>query len=229
MEPAAAVRKLREYPVSFYLKFWSTDAQLVGEMMNIRPHLYHFHDRGGISIPASLALMLDDFPRERVGIEVVVERRNGDEVVEKIVPFAERERLARIIEIIQHNGRVFGDGSFDPTDGQVAMVEPFLSPTSCSAATCKAVVTSRGYLSPRIAILENQIPGPPVDVRSGNLFELLHSAAYVVERRYTLSCLCEEVPAGMAGAERTIQVGPTSVVPPMLQPVAGVREDQVAL
>lgn len=99
-------------------------------------------------------------------------------------------------------------------------MEPLLSPTSCSAATCKAVVTSRGYISPRIAVLENQIPGEPVDIRGRELFDVLHRTSYVVERRYTLSCLCEEIPLAIAGTKNSITVGPKSIIPPSLATAA---------
>jgi hypothetical protein len=217
MDVETAVRKLCDYPVSFYVKHWSTKPALVGEMMEIDPARYHFTEFEGVPVHAGLHRLMTSFPRERVGLEIVIERRNADEVVNTLVPFAEKHGLARIVEMIQHNGRVFGVGSFDPTEEQAAAVERLLSPTSCHLGTCKAVVTSRGYLSPRIAILEDQLPADRRDVRNQDLFALLHTTDYVVSRRYNLACLCEQIPLEMAGAQGRLQVGPTSVVPRALR------------
>jgi hypothetical protein len=83
-------------------------------------------------------------------------------------------------------------------------------------ATCKAVVTTQGYLSPRIAVLEGQIPRPARHVDEGELWELLHRTDYLVHRRYELSCLCEREPAALAAEEAGSLLGPTSVVAPAL-------------
>jgi len=197
-DPQTAIRRLRDYPVSFYFKLWSTNPALVSEMMRIPSEKYHYRDYHGQTIPAGLVNLLEEFPRERVGIEVVVERRNADEVVECLIPFADKNGLLRIVEMIQHNGRILSNQTFDPTPVQARNVETFLSPTSCSMATCKAVVTSRGYLSPRIAVLEQQIPGTPVHVEQGDLFDLLHHTNYIVDRRYdVINCLCEQLPKAL--------------------------------
>ena len=199
VDPDSAVRRLLGYPVSLYFKYWSMRPELVGEMMNIAPELYHYTDFKGTPLAAGLLRLISEFPRERIGIEVVVERRNATEAVEQIIPFAEKYGLARIVELAQHNGRLFNRGSFDPSPKQIERARPFLSPTSCSMATCKAVVTSRGFLSPRIAVLEHQIPGEPVHVGKGKLFKLLHHTDYLVERRYdVVNCLCEKIPLELA-------------------------------
>lgn len=214
-EPAEAVDRLVDFPVSLYVKMWSTQPSLVGQMMRIEPGKYHFTDYDGECVPTGMVHLLERLPRERLGIEVVVERRNADEVVERIVPFAERNGLSQIIEVIQHNGRTLGNASYDPTDDQVRAVTEMLSPTSCSLATCKAVVTARGYLSPRIAILENQLPRPPRHVGDDELWTLLHSTDYLVQRRYERGCLCETEAVALAQAQHQL-AGPTSIVPPSL-------------
>lgn len=218
LEPDAVVRRLQDYPVSLYLKFWSTNPEVVSEMTNVPAELYHYTRYDGILVPAGLARLLDALPRDRVGIEVVVEKRNADEVIEKIVPFAEEHSLPRIVEMIQHNGRVLNDGCFDPTPDQRYRAMSLLSPTSCSMATCMAVVTSCGFLSPRIAILEHQIPGKPVSVRSGSLFQLLHSTDYLSRLRYDIvNCLCEKIPMDLASTQADANgLNPINIMPTSL-------------
>jgi len=86
-------------------------------------------------------------------------------------------------------------------------------------ATCKAVVTSRGYLSPRIAVLEHQIPGTPADVRDAPLYELLHQTTPIVERRYEVHrCLCETIPLELAGPSAGgIRMAPNVIPIPLLR------------
>jgi elongation factor P--beta-lysine ligase len=213
--PEEAVSRLADYPVSLYVKMWSTVPELVGQMMGIDPGKYLFTGYDGITVPVGMINLLEGFSLDRLGIEVVVERRNADEVVELIVPFAERHGLSQIVEMIQHNGRTMGNASYDPSPDQVAAVQSLLSPTSCSVATCKAVVTSRGYLSPRIAILENQLPTNARRVEDGSLWDLLHSSDYLVQRRYESACLCETEPVSQAQA-RGPMAGPSSIIPPSL-------------
>jgi hypothetical protein len=199
LDADAAVERLLGYPVSFYVKYWSADPELVGEMMEIDASVYRFTQFDGQPVPAGLVRLLERFPRERVGIEVVIERRNAEEVAERIVPFARAHELSRIVEMIQHNGRVLDSRRFDVTPAQARLAAPLLSPTSCAMAPCKAVVTSRGMLSPRIAVLEQQIPGVPVHVGSGELFDLLHETEYLANLRYdVVNCLCEQLPNSLS-------------------------------
>lgn len=200
MSIAEAIEKLRGYPVSFYFKLWSMDPGKLGTMMQIDAAKYHFQHYNGYYLPAGLIALLEGFPVQRVGLEIVFEKRNQEEVLEKILPFANEHGLSRIMELVQHNGRTLGEGRFDPDPELVEIVRPQLSFTSCTMATCKVVVTSRGMLSPRIAVLEHQIPGEPVNVRSGPLYDLIHKTDYLVNTRYLVSrCLCEEIPQELAG------------------------------
>lgn len=222
MSPADAARKLAEYPVYLYVKYWTPDAGLAARLLAVPARRLPYGSVDGLPVPLGLETLMDNLPRDRVGVEVVVERRNADDVVSTIAPFTERQGLARIIEVIQHNGRTFGDPSYDPTREQLDAVTPLLSPTSCTQATCKAVVTVQGYLSPRIAVLENQLPAERRRVVGADFYELLHTEPYIVDRRYDLSCLCESIPAGLAGGGKEL-IGTDNVTPPALAKVTAVR------
>jgi hypothetical protein len=190
-----AIDRLAQYPVSFYVKYWTARQELGASMLGLPQRRVRYESAGGTQVPAGLARLLGAFPRDRLGIEVVVERRNAEEVALQIVPFAEAHGLAQIVELLQHNGRVLESNVYDPAPAQLRSIYPLLSPTSCDMAPCKAVVTSRGFLSPRIAILEAQIPPPAAHIDQGDLWTLLHRTDYIVHRRYNLSCLCELEPA----------------------------------
>ncbi|MEM9291120.1 MAG: amino acid--tRNA ligase-related protein [Acidobacteriota bacterium] len=207
-----ALERLLDYPVSFYNKLWSFDQKSMADMLCIAPSRVPYRRWQGMNLPTGLAAMLDVLPRERVGIEVVIERRNAREVIDDIAPFSDEHDLCRIIEIIQHNGRTLGKAEYDPSAQEVFEATKLLSVTSCVMATCKAVVTARGMVSPRIAILEHQIP-EPVNIAEGSLWQLIHSTPYIVDRRYQLQCLCELEPAQLASESDQIQVRPGSVAP----------------
>lgn len=226
-EPDETMARLADYPVSFYVKMWSTQPELVGDMLGIDPAKYDFVDYAGVRVPSGMVRALERLPRERLGIEVVVERRNADEVVDTVVPFADDHGLAQIVEMIQHNGRTLGDPSYDPSPTQVARVRPYLSPTSCKLATCKAVVTSQGYLSPRIAILEHQLPQGRVHVGSGSLWELLHNTDYIVQRRYETACLCESEPMSRAQSTGSVVTRAGNVVAPALRQASDTSDTSV--
>ena len=207
-----ALERISHYPVSFYHKLWSFDPALTASMLRVNPERVPFRRWNGLQLPAGLASMLEVLPRERVGIEVVIERRNAHEVVDAIAPFSDELGLSRIIELLQHNGRTLGRAEFDPRPEDVEAARELLSVTSCTMATCKAVVTARGFLSPRIAILEHQLP-EPARIDEGSLWQLLHNTSYIVSRRYQLACLCELEPAGLATDSDTILVRPENVPP----------------
>jgi hypothetical protein len=69
-EPAETVARLADYPVSLYVKMWSTRPQLVGEMLRVDPAKYRFTDYAGTLVPEGMARLLDELPRDRLGIEV---------------------------------------------------------------------------------------------------------------------------------------------------------------
>jgi hypothetical protein len=213
---ADGARRLRDYPVYLYAKYWTPDPSLAAQLLGVPARRLPYGSYQDVPVPAGLQCLLETLPHERLGIEAVVERRTADHIAETIAPLTDRLGLARIIEMLQHNGRTFGDPSFDPTPEQVDRCQPLLSPTSCSLATCKAVVTAQGYLSPRIAILEHQLPDERRRVTDGDLYDLLHNADYLVTRRYNLDCLCESVPLELAGARDTITARAENVTAPAL-------------
>jgi hypothetical protein len=224
MTPAEGAARLKDYPVHLYVKYWTPEASLAARLLGVPERRLPFGSYDGVPVPAGLQCLLETMPRERLGIEAVVERRTADDIAGVIAPFTERHGLARIIEMLQHNGRTFGDPSFDPTSEQVARCQELLSPTSCTLATCKVVVTVQGYLSPRIAVLEHQLPPERRRVVDGDLYDLLHTTDYIAERRYNLDCLCETIPLQLAGATSTITARADNVTAPALaRTEAGVR------
>ncbi|MDH2429189.1 hypothetical protein [Sphaerisporangium sp. TRM90804] len=224
MTPLEAAKKIADYPVYLYSKYWTPDSRLSARLLNVQERRQPYGQVDGVPVPLGLQTLMEYVPRDRVGIEVCVERRNADDVIQTIVPFAERHGLATLVEMMQHNGRTFQDPSYDMTDLQADAVAPLLSPTSCTLGTCKAVVTVQGYLSPRIAVLENQLPQDRRRVVGADFYRLLHETPYIVERRYNLACLCETIPAELAGEKIDLR-SVYNVTPPALANAVGISVD----
>jgi hypothetical protein len=222
MTTQEAARKLAEYPVYLYSKYWTPDSALAARLLGVPERRHQYGQVDGVPVPLGLQTLMEYVPRDRVGIEICVERRNADSVLETLVPFARKHGLAQLVEMMQHNGRTFGDPSYDMTDAQADAVAPLLSATSCTLGTCKAVVTVQGYLSPRIAVLESQLPEDRRRVVGQDFYRLLHETPYIVERRYNLSCLCETIPAELAGEKVDLREV-YNVTPPALARVTAVE------
>jgi hypothetical protein len=211
-----AARRLADYPVYLYAKYWTQDADLAAQLLAVPREKLPYTRHLDHSMPLGVANLLRALPQGRVGFEVVVERRNADEVSGVIAPFARDNDIPRLVEVLQHNGRTFGDPSYDATPEQAARCEPWLAPTSCRLASCKAVVTVQGFVSPRIAILEHQLPTERRSVRDDSLHTILHSSDYIVSKRYNLSCLCESVPLELAEAAGDVTTPVRNVTAPAL-------------
>ncbi len=109
------VKNLATYPVYIYHKLWSTDENLLSELMRIPRGIYcsqPFCISGDeneahmeIMIPKGLNLLLKHLPLDRVGIESVVTNRNCEEIKEAIIPFIKRTGIKSYIEPLIHGAR----------------------------------------------------------------------------------------------------------------------------
>lgn len=209
MSSEEIVRKLAKYPVYIYHKFWSLNPKLVGEMMNIDETKYEYVKtsvRGQtINIPKGLSFLFKWFPKKRIGIEVVVEKRNLKELANIIIPFISESGIKSFIEPIIHAGRCFGVFDFDPgiSKDEYERLAPWLSRQNCRRAGYKLNIHNNGYLSYGMALVPKQIvPQSGVEdlnIRNGdsslkNLYYLIHTNRCLVSGRYQINgCICEEL------------------------------------
>lgn len=209
MSSEEVVRKLRDYPVYIYHKLWSTDPALVVEMMRINENIYNYTTisvRGEqITVPKGIALLLRLFPKHRVGIEAVVEKRNIKELLKTIVPFVSASGIKSYIEPIIHAGRCFGVFDFDPqmSKDEYRSLSPWLSRRNCRRVGYKLNVHNNGYLSFGMALAPEQIVAAPeverLNIRDydgslKNLYNLIHTDPCLVSGRYKIDgCICEKL------------------------------------
>ncbi len=203
------VKKLINYPIYIYHKFWSSKPKLVAEMMNIDETKYQYLNTSvkgqTINIPKGLALLLKWFPKERIGIEVVVEKRNLKELLNIIIPFVAESGIKSYIEPILHAGRCFGVFDFDPeiSKDEYETLAPWLSRQNCRRIGYKLNVYNNGYLSYGMALVPKQIvlqsAVEELNIRNHdgglkNLYYLVHTNPCLVSGRYQINgCICEEL------------------------------------
>ena len=203
------VARLADAPVWIYHKFWSTDPAVTSDLMGLPPdrEIYRYvdwrlPDGRTIPLPEGLQLLLDALPRDHVGIETVVERRTGDDIIENIVPFIEQTGVRSYLEPIIHSGRNFDEFSYDPTQEQLHALGRYLVRQGCTRVAYKLAIHNDGYATPGISILRNHLRAVTDyealnirDSRGGlkDLFTLRHSNRFLVANRYRIEgCLCEE-------------------------------------
>jgi hypothetical protein len=211
------VRRLSEYPVYVYHKLWSTEPDLIAEMMNVHASTYDYadYDVNGqhVHLPRGIDLLLRYFPRERIGVETVVERRNWQEIVDVIIPLVQKLGIKSYIEPLLHAGRCFGVSEFDPPEQAKALLGQWLARQNCRRVAYYVVVQNDGVLSPGMALpsamlrsiySEDDFSRFVIRDNSGgikDLFSMLHTNTQLVQLRYRIrGCLCEEVNSKLAKA-----------------------------
>ncbi|PYI93143.1 MAG: hypothetical protein DME97_07515 [Verrucomicrobia bacterium] len=217
------VHRLSKYPVYLYHKLWSTNPQLVAEMMHIDRSAYQYVDinvRGSKTlVPRGLDLLLRYFPRERIGVEVVVERRNVHEVTERIIPLAQQLGIKSYIEPIIHAGRCFNVFDYDALAEDMMPLGQWLARQNCRRVAYKVVVHSDGTLSygmalPRRTLRELHGNCDALQIRYvseglSDLFTLIHANPVLVWGRYQIrGCICEEMNLKLA-ASPDVRAGPS--------------------
>lgn len=201
-------RCLSNYPVYIFHKLWSTDPTLVSEMMKIDRSAYQYVcvtvGKRLVSIPSGLARLLRLFPRDRVGIETVIEKRNIQEAKEVIIPLVQALGIKSYVEPLIHAGRCFADFCHDPDPKDFVGLEMWLARENCKRVVYKVVVQNDGTLSYGMAIPTSTFRqihriSPVLNLRdSGStrlgLFESIHSNEPIVWGRYqTNGCICERL------------------------------------
>lgn len=202
------VKALKEYPIYIYHKLWSSDPDLVTEMMGVTADAYKFvafdFGESTINIPKGLQLLIEHLPNYRVGIETVVTNRNLEEIVRNFIPFVHHTRIKSYIEPILHSGRYLGRFEFDLKPEQQRTIDPWLSRKKrCRRLGYKIMVHNSGHLSFGITVdLAKLFPLDEIEhlnIRNNkgnvkNIYNMVHSEELLVRNRYRINeCVCEKV------------------------------------
>jgi hypothetical protein len=202
------VKRLAESPVWIYHKFWSTkptkNAELMGlDSTDTLPYcMYSLDSSKQIKMPLGLRRMLEYFPRDRVGVQVIAERRNAEELLETILPFIKESGVKSYIEPVIHSGRNFKNHSFDPPQDLYEKIQPYMVRQNCTRVAYLFAVHNNGFATPGISILPEfleMVPGyQDLNLRNPDgtikdIFTLRHTHPFLVKARYCIKgCLCEE-------------------------------------
>lgn len=211
MDGETAVARLRDYPVYFYHKLWTLRPQLLGEMMGLDPSMYTWDtistSKGPYRVPLGLSRLIRILPRERVGIECVVERRNVQEIVEDIIPFIGATGVRSYIEPIIHAGRCFDIHQFDVSATDLERLRPWLARQLCRRIGYKCTIHNDGTVAAGMSIVWQRLYRDEdlsrFSIRHGggvkDLFRLLHTIPELVQARYMgYGCLCEQLNLDLA-------------------------------
>ncbi|MCG3167805.1 MAG: hypothetical protein POELPBGB_03600 [Bacteroidia bacterium] len=199
-----AVKRLKKYPIYIYFKLWSLKPDLISTMMGINSAKYNYTNYYNWNIPYGLKLMLETLSLDKIGIEVIIEKRNLEEVVQNIIPFVQKSGVKSYMEPLIHSGRCFNQYDFDPiiNNEQRLLLESWLQRSRCKRVGYMISIHNSGYLSVCMAISPKKISKEgllsTLNLRSnGNiineLFEMLHLNEEIVKGRYKInSCICED-------------------------------------
>jgi hypothetical protein len=208
------VKRLAQYPVYVYHKLWSSNPDVVSEMMGIDSDKYTYEEisiNGKIGhIPRGIDLLMKWLPRERVGVEVVVERRNVREIVEVMIPFIQEKDIKSYIEPIIHSGRCFGKFEYDPlmNQGEIERLQPWIARTNCRRMGYILNILNTGYLSCGMALKPEQVaPFTEIELFNvrdhdgglGDIYLINHTNTYLVSSRYEIEgCFCDKFNLNLA-------------------------------
>lgn len=188
-----------------YFKLWSFDPDKMSQMMGIQRNMYQWVKVKYGWIPAGLYKFLHHpgMNRDRIGIEVVVERRTVDEILEKFLPFIQEYGIKSYFEPIIHSGRYFGGTNYDLSQEQIHRIRRFLVRQNCPRVNYMYAITNDGYVTPAISVSprilslfgnleELYIRGSRGEIR--DLFYLRYRSKFLAKYRYEiLGCLCERM------------------------------------
>lgn len=202
------VKRLADAPVWIYHKYWSTDPVKNAEMMGLDsvdtlPYAtWSENSSDKIFMPLGLRRMLEYFPRDRVGVQVIAERRNAHELLDTILPFIHTSGVKSYIEPVIHSGRNFSSHKYDPSPELYEKIRPYMVRQNCTRVAYLFAVHNNGFVTPGISILPEfleMIPGhEELNIRNPDgtikdIFTLRHSHPFLVRARYCVKgCLCEE-------------------------------------
>jgi hypothetical protein len=202
------IRRLAGAPVWIYHKLWSTEPEKNCQMMGLsRCDVLPFARWQGangleMDIPIGLRRFLDLFPRERLGIETIAERRNAQELIDKIIPFILETGVKSYVEPVIHSGRNFDEHRYDLPEEYFPKIQPYMVRQNCTRVGYLLAVHNNGYATPCISILPEQLqllPGyEDLNVRNPDgsikdIFTLRHTHPLLVQARLHLTgCLCEK-------------------------------------
>ena len=195
------INKLKKYHLSIYFKLWSFDPSKVSEMMGIDAHkCFNYVDfkigNKKTAIPKGLFSLLNIYPRERIGIETVLEKRNTDEIGDYFMPFIKQENLKFYMEPIIHSGRYSGLHKYDVNERYVIKYENYLQRLQCQRIGYSIAIFNDATISFCIGHSRSQDFKDSNQLRDKNglkdIFHLIHTSPFIIKARYYKGpCLCE--------------------------------------
>lgn len=209
------VNKLADLPVHFYHKLWTTDPKETRKLMGLTPEndyeygKYELNNGRTINIPRGLDLLLKKFPRERVGIQTVIEKRTYNYIIQDILPLINEANLKSYVEPLLHSGANIGSDNFNPTAEQIESLAHLMVRRNCSRVAYMLAISNEGFITPAQSMKPNDLRVlgynlNDLNIRDGeggikNIGELM--GAFAGTRFEIRGCLCEILAKKVASIE----------------------------
>jgi organic radical activating enzyme len=194
------LKLVKENNLYQYIKFWTTDPKKAKKMYGVDiPYI----KRKGINIPYSLDFLLNELPKEKVGIEIVIRTDNIKEVVEEIIPFANEEKLVCFIEqVIPVKWAPKVEIPEEKIEGLKELLAIYEGSAYCQNRAARDMVINIDTLSPCIVFprLERyRVIEESGKIKNSNeIFKMFHDKSYRTIRKAFNEggCACKKVLAG---------------------------------
>ncbi len=211
-EVAGRLRAARRTHV--YVKLWSLRPAKAAWLLGVPEVSYRsvrLADRS-VALPAGLVRLLEVMPRDRVGAEVLLERRNQAEVEREILPLVAELGIALFLERPMHTGRAAGRFDLDPDPAVVERLRPWLKREDCRRLVASVAVHDNG--APSFCL--GYRPEGAEAFAPGDLVGRLHADPLLVRSRYHRGgCLCErraaEAPRARPGGRALLPIRPGAI------------------
>jgi len=218
MTAEEAVLRLASCSVSVYHKLWSVYPEKLARLMGIKLDVYDWAaiavNGRRYTVPRGLRLLLENMPRNRVGIQVVAGKASIVEISEKLIPLVQGLGIKSYIEPPLHSGRNFGVRSQDPCAEELGLLGSWLARSACPRIVYEIVVHNDGIISPGMAFRPTDLFSDPeakgrYSVRNSDgslrdIFSLIHEDPFLAWCRYQISgCLCQQINDWLASHQAT--------------------------
>lgn len=108
MKSSELIKKVKDLGIHLYIKYWNSNPKKAAKMAGINPHEYPFIRFKGKNIPLALSNLMQEIPRERLGVETMVSKENYDDVIRNIIPTINELDLYGYLEPVIFSGKAEG-------------------------------------------------------------------------------------------------------------------------
>lgn len=200
MDSDQLITKARNLGIHFYVKYWNSNPKKAAEMSGVKQKEYPFTSIQGKNIPLALSKLMEDVPKERLGVETMVSQENYQDVVKNIIPTINKLKIYGYLEPVIFSGKAEGkqkDLALNQEQYR-SLANIFISGgTYCEKRQCVELILVGDGLSPGIVIpSRNEDKVIDNSGRVRNIFDIFHNPYFRKARKISEKldgCLCRAI------------------------------------